>query len=73
MLPLVAMAASPTLVQPAARLATGRQVIGPRRSASPAAGKIQLSAAEIAEIHEKARFIEMSGAGASESRAHGVN
>ena len=41
MLPLVAMAASPTLVQPAARLATGRQVIGPRRSASPATGKIQ--------------------------------
>jgi phospholipase C len=35
------MAASPTLVQPAARLATGRQVIGPRRSASPATGKIQ--------------------------------
>jgi len=35
-------------------------------------GMSYINASEIAEIHEKARFIEMSGAGATESRAHGV-
>lgn len=36
-------------------------------------GMSYLNATTIAEIRDKARFIEMSGAGAHESRAHGVN
>lgn len=35
-------------------------------------GMSYVNATTIAEIKEKARFIEMSGAGAAESRAHGV-
>jgi IMP dehydrogenase len=35
-------------------------------------GMSYINAAEVSEICEKARFIEMSGAGFSESRAHGL-
>ena len=35
-------------------------------------GMTYLNATSIAEIKDKARFMEMSSSGASESRAHGV-
>lgn len=36
-------------------------------------GMSYVNAAQLSEIREKARFIEMSGNGAAESRAHGIN